>query len=283
MEKCPRRLPIFDINNDLYPKINPYPIQPYKMGINDCASLPSPIYKNIVSYYHQNRISEDTDPFIYPSKGCAIVCIISRNKANAVLVGSPTIPRAAEYVVQKCICFVAIFWPDSGYDLFADFINEATDAHIPLEKIYPTITAGFTEKMASALSFSQRVYIFENYLDRMLSNCSPIPVQHKRLLNKISNFSDSPLASPRRKLLSPEFSGRHVRRLCVKYIGITPKLLARISRYQKTLHILNVNPSINQSDLAVDMGYADQSHFIKEFKTFHNATPVEFLSQFAGR
>jgi AraC-like DNA-binding protein len=44
-----------------------------------------------------------------------------------------------------------------------------------------------------------------------------------------------------------------------------------------------MDPSVNLSDLAVEMGYSDQSHFIKEFKRFQKMTPVEFLSQFPGR
>lgn len=278
-----QRLPIFDINNGLYPAIYPYPIQPYQMGINDYTSLPSPPYKDIVSCYHQQRLKEKSNPVVYPSKGCAIVCIISNTKADSVLVGSPTIPRKAEYVFPECVTFVAIFWPDAGYGLFSDFINETIDTHIPLEKIFPAVTSCFTEKMASAVSFLQRIYIFEKFLNRILTHYTPIPFQHKRLLNRISDFSDSSAPNTTGKLISSEFSSRHVQRLCVKYVGIPPKLLVRISRYQKTLHILNMNPSINQSDLAMEMGYADQSHFIKEFKRFQNATPIEFLSQFTSQ
>jgi len=281
MKDCPQHLPILDINNGSYPAIRPYPIQPYRMGINDCTGLPSSPYKNIVSFYHQTQINEDINPTIYPSKGAAIVCIIGNNKASSVLVGAPTIPRTPEYLFPNVCCFVAIFWPDAGYGLFSDYINETIDTHIPLNYVFPALASRFTEEMASAESFLQRVYIFEIYLNHILRNHTPIPIQHRRLLNKIIDFSDSSSANVAGQLVSSEFSSRHVRRLCTKYLGITPKLLAQIHRYQKTLRIMNMNPYINLSSLAIEMGYSDQSHFIKEFKRFQNMTPVEFLSQFA--
>jgi AraC-like DNA-binding protein len=283
MKERLKRLPIFNINRGLYPAIYPYPIQPYPMGADDYTGLPSLPYKNIVSCYHQMQINENISPVIYPSKGCAIVFVITHNKASSVLVGSPTIPRKAEYLCSECICFVAIFWPDAGYGLFPGLINETIDTCIPLEKIFSDLTPCFTEKMASDISFPQRVNIFETFLNRILTRYTPIPVRHKRLLNKICHFPDSSLANTAGKLIPAEFSGRHVQRLCVKYLGIAPKLLVRISRYQKTLHIMNMDPSVNLSDLAVEMGYSDQSHFIKEFKKFQKMTPVEFLSQFPGR
>ena len=283
MKEHLKQLPIFNLNRGLYPAIYPYPIQPYLMGANDYTGLPSLPYKNIVSCYHQKQVNENTSPLIYPSNGCAIVFVISNNKSNSVLVGSPTIPRKAEYLFSECVCFVAIFWPDAGYGLFSDFTNETIDTSIPLEKIFPDLTPCFTEKMAAAVSFLQRVNLFETFLNRILTRYTPIPVRHKRLLNKISHLPDPSLADTAGKLIPAEFSSRHVQRLCVKYTGITPKLLARISRYQKTLHIMNMDPSVNLSDLALEMGYSDQSHFIKEFKKFQNTTPVEFLSQFIGR
>ena len=224
MKERLKRLPIFDINNGLYPAIDPYPIQPYQMSVNDYTGLPSPLYENIISCYHQvQSIKDRKDDAIYPSKGCAIVCILGNNKARSVLVGSPTIPRIAEYRYPDCVYFVAIFRLDVGYSIFLDFINESIDTHIPLEKIFPAVTPRFTEEMEAAVSFLQRVYIFENFLNQLLTNHTPIPVQHKRLINKISNFSDSSLANATGKLISSEFSSRHVRRLCVRYVGITPK------------------------------------------------------------
>lgn len=278
MKERPKHLPIFDANNGSYPAIRPYPIQPYRMGISDCISLPSFPYKNIVSCYHQKRTE---DGLIYPSLGCAIVCTTGTREASSVLVGPPTFPRKPEYLCPKIICFVAIFWPDAGYGLFSGFINEAIDNHIPLYNIFPDFASWLTEEMASAETFLQRICIFENFLNRILTNYAPIPIQHRRLLNKIIDFHDSSLANGTWKLLSPEFSSRHVRRLCTKYLGITPKLFARINRYQNTLRIMNMNPYINLSRLAVEMGYFDQSHFIKEFKRFQNETPLEFFSKFA--
>lgn len=61
-------------------------------------------------------------------------------------------------------------------------------------------------------------------------------------------------------------------------VGMTPKLTARIFRFQKALTATNgAKTTPDWSDLAVDCGYYDQAHLIHEFRQLAGLTPSEYL------
>jgi methylphosphotriester-DNA--protein-cysteine methyltransferase len=59
--------------------------------------------------------------------------------------------------------------------------------------------------------------------------------------------------------------------------GFTPKLLARLIRFEALRDRLLHVPVTRSTDLAYDFGYTDQTHLIREFKTFAGRTPTQFI------
>ncbi|GAB3316930.1 hypothetical protein GCM10027299_07770 [Larkinella ripae] len=72
-----------------------------------------------------------------------------------------------------------------------------------------------------------------------------------------------------------QISERTFERRFEQYVGISPRLLARICRFQSTLAQLKNRQYGKLSDLAFDNGYADQSHFIRTFKEFTGFSPLK--------
>jgi AraC-like DNA-binding protein len=68
-------------------------------------------------------------------------------------------------------------------------------------------------------------------------------------------------------------SVRNVNRLFHQWIGLNPKQFCRIVRFQYVLQTVLKYPGINGAYLAATYGYTDQSHLIREFKTFSGVTP----------
>ena len=60
-------------------------------------------------------------------------------------------------------------------------------------------------------------------------------------------------------------------------VGMTPKLFGRVQRFQRTLLIAGEEASREWSQLAVDCGYFDQSHMIRDFVAFSGFSPAELL------
>lgn len=73
-------------------------------------------------------------------------------------------------------------------------------------------------------------------------------------------------------------SKKQFERLFNSFVGINPKEYTRIVRFQKALKLMqHRHGEINQAQIAYASGYADQSHFIREFKRFCGYTPASLL------
>ncbi|XDD45545.1 helix-turn-helix domain-containing protein [Leptospira sp. WS39.C2] len=73
-----------------------------------------------------------------------------------------------------------------------------------------------------------------------------------------------------------KMSERTLQRKFQNYVGLTPKQFAKIIRFQTSLVELNGNKKSKLTDIAYGNGYADQSHFIRNFKSFTKEKPFQF-------
>ena len=62
-----------------------------------------------------------------------------------------------------------------------------------------------------------------------------------------------------------------------KEIGVTPKQFVSIIQFSSSMHELTENDFCMLTDIGLDSGYADQSHFIRTFKKYTGKTPSNFL------
>jgi AraC-like DNA-binding protein len=71
---------------------------------------------------------------------------------------------------------------------------------------------------------------------------------------------------------------RHLERQFQHQVGVSPKRLARITRFQRAVQLLEASDSSQRGTLtAAACGYADQAHFIRDFKDLAGCAPTEHL------
>jgi AraC-like DNA-binding protein len=61
-------------------------------------------------------------------------------------------------------------------------------------------------------------------------------------------------------------------------VGIGPKRFARILRFQRALRE-KTDDARAWADVALDCGYCDQAHFIRDFKSFTGTSPARFFAE----
>jgi AraC-like DNA-binding protein len=71
------------------------------------------------------------------------------------------------------------------------------------------------------------------------------------------------------------FTTRTLQRAFLGDVGMSPKVFSRIVRCQSAAYRIK-HDKISLSDLAFELGFSDQSHFLREFKRLVNATPLEY-------
>lgn len=72
---------------------------------------------------------------------------------------------------------------------------------------------------------------------------------------------------------------RTLQRHFVKYVGVSPKKFAKIIQFQSSLNQLSDRIHANLTEIVYESGYADQSHFIRNFKTFTGKKPSSFKTK----
>lgn len=72
------------------------------------------------------------------------------------------------------------------------------------------------------------------------------------------------------------YTARYMNKVFHEIVGVSPKLFCKITKLQRMIQWMNQSDGLNLADFAVDYGYYDQSHFIKDFKEFTAMTPKQY-------
>jgi len=69
-------------------------------------------------------------------------------------------------------------------------------------------------------------------------------------------------------------SSRHLRRMFLEHVGVTPRQYLRLSRFIQALHSITSSRSL--TDVAHAANYFDQAHFCHDFRAIAGITPREY-------
>ncbi len=70
---------------------------------------------------------------------------------------------------------------------------------------------------------------------------------------------------------------RNLQRLFQEYVGVSPKWVIQRFRIQGVAERIENQKTIQYAEMALELGYFDQSHFIKDFKKTIGLSPEDYL------
>lgn len=74
---------------------------------------------------------------------------------------------------------------------------------------------------------------------------------------------------------------RYLHKLVYQHTGLSPKSFDKIHRFKTSLKLIGEN-KLPLTSIAYDAGYFDQSHFIRDFKSFTGLTPTAYLNNLSA-
>lgn len=140
------------------------------------------------------------------------------------------------------------------------------------------IFRGQQDLLVDQLRTENRPVVCKTYLDafflKFLRHSDRVPDERlaramQQILRSRGNLSIAALE----KMLF--LSQRRLEQLFKEHIGLSPKKYADIARFQSVLADAEQNSSLTQ--IALDAGYYDQSHFIRHFRKFTDGPPSAML------
>lgn len=170
------------------------------------------------------------------------------------------------------------FYPNAIKTIFGYDAEELTDACTCLDQEAKRDGFLLSEQIADAGTTPERIELLSSYLFFML-------MRNNRHEDKAMQFAITRIIQSKggiaMKDLQTELqlSERSFERKFKQYVGVSPKLFSRISRFQASLNELRFGRHDKLTDLAYENEYADQSHFIRSFNEFAGCSPLQYQKQ----
>jgi AraC-like DNA-binding protein len=169
------------------------------------------------------------------------------------------------------------FKPGGAFPFLGLPAGDLADTHVNLETLWGPSAGRLRERLCEARTSAERFQLLQEALMNRL--CQGVE-QHYAVSMALEMFGKHQAGSRVRD--AAKYLGLSQRRFIQVFkseVGLTPKLFSRIQRFQQTRTYIQQNPSFNWAELAVDLGYFDQSHFIREFLEFSGLSPTDYLNR----
>jgi AraC-like DNA-binding protein len=125
-------------------------------------------------------------------------------------------------------------------------------------------------------SLPARIALLENFLHKRLLHTEKKHQRIARVGRIIHEINQNEFADTVESVASRhDITPRYLQKLFLQHTGVTPQLFKKINRFQRSLKLLQGKRE-SLTSVAYDCGYFDQSHFIREFKSFTGITPSAY-------
>lgn len=148
---------------------------------------------------------------------------------------------------------------------------ELANRSVALDDLLPRArVAALHEELGGAIDTSRRVAVLEGFLDELRHESDPLVTRALALLDKGAESVNVSAAACALGLSERQFERRFRAQ-----VGVTPKHFAMLRRFERVAARAKTARSLTAA--AIEAGYFDQSHFIRDFRRFAGAAPREFF------
>ncbi|ATE80568.1 AraC-like DNA-binding protein [Pseudomonas frederiksbergensis] len=226
-----------------------------------------------ISHFYAFDVAQSANLLAVPDGCVDIVFDCDATRPTARICGTPLAAQAVE-LHQNHHYFGVRFSPG----VIPGFINvlaeELTERELDLLEV-----SGFAqrifENIVQAPLLGDQMRLFNDYLaPRLMGRTSALTAmviqQALRHRGDIRIQQLEELSGYTSRTLHRQFS---------QDTGMSPKTFCRIIRCQAALDTLNTQHDVSFSELALDLGFSDQSHFLRDFKKLVSTTPCDYQRQ----
>jgi len=250
--------------------------------------LPSDNLKPYIkSYKVYTTFKDNLTEVIYPSGYIELAINISTGNLTTIIndqyIQMPSIEVLGHFtspvklmITKKITLLVVRFYSHASSFFFPNKVCNFTNDSIDLNDVFNKEASELYHQMMEQNSINQKIGILEKFLIQKLRMNEKKQIKFK-LIESLCNHAPTDKDFFNIKSLAAQYgySERHIQKLFLEFVGLTPKSFYNIQRFNKSLKMVQLSNSPLTS-IAYECGYFDQSHFIKEFKELSGVTPSQF-------
>jgi|CXWL01.1.fsa_nt_gi AraC-like DNA-binding protein len=171
------------------------------------------------------------------------------------------------------IIFGVMFHPGGLYSFYGKSLSELTDTTLPAEQIFAWANDALNSAMLREESDDHGVAHIESLLLQQLPAADPNIQLIGSILERVERM-ETPTVTALCQALG--LNERRVQELLREYVGVGLKWIMLRSRLQRAAQFAATYHTSNWAEIASELGYGDQSHFINDFKRLIGKTPAQY-------
>jgi AraC-like DNA-binding protein len=262
------------------------PVEPAPAQFEFVRRTPSPQLAGIVTeligfrelvpvYIRQTEVASLHVPLII-SFGEAFAIGLSRaprdnDRFASFAAGIHAGPVIIDSYGRSC-CIQVNFTPLGARRFFGLPMSELADRMVPLDELLAARGRELRERLGEETDWHRRLDIAESFIAQRLTNAASPQSEVGWALERImTSGGRSRIAAIATEI---GWSRKHLAMRFADQIGVGPKAIARIVRFNRAASLAKQANRSGWADLAAECGYADQAHLVREFRELAGATPT---------
>ena len=228
-----------------------------------------------ISHFYEFTIHDEKKHCIkaVPDASIDLLFNIGENKVSTYISGTVFGVKKWELGTQDD-CFGVRFQPGQG--ILPKDITMEMIVNDDIEIDGDIFGKNLTEKIALAKTMSERIDIFKKAYEDIVLGRSSLSDKEKineYLVNRISRTKG--MITMRQLEDETNYSACYLRRIFKSFHGISPKQFAQYIRFQNLLMQAD-KEGVRYEQVALDCGYYDEPHMMKEFKKYSGVTLEQY-------
>jgi AraC-like DNA-binding protein len=172
--------------------------------------------------------------------------------------------------------FAAKFRPGGFRPFTRTPISTYTDRTVTLGSVWGSAGDGLERTVLALNDDDERMQVVEAFLRARLPEQDELVTQVAAIVELIA--ADRTILAVDDVARRFGLNLRALQRLFAEYVGVNPKWVIQRYRLHEAAEQLARGP-INQAALALELGYADQAHFVKDFKATVGTSPAAYAKR----
>lgn len=152
-------------------------------------------------------------------------------------------------------------------------MSELANQSVPLDDVFGPYGRELVQRVGDAPDWPSRFALIDDAIRARLADAAPIDSGVAWSLGRITTTGGAAAIAD----LAGELGWSH-RRLIARYrdtVGLPPKLVARIVRFERLTAHIRTHPAIEWATAAATCGFFDQPHLAREVRELAGITPTE--------
>src|SRR5262245_21115430 len=153
-------------------------------------------------------------------------------------------------------------------------VSWLTNRQLAVPEVFGPESATLGERALRHDDDRRAIAVVERFLRTLRPTVDEAMIHAARIVSRIATDREVTRVSP----LAQEFgvSQRALQRLFRDYVGVSPKWVIQRYRLLEAAGRVAGGQVVDWADLALELGFADQAHFIREFKKLVGRSPAEY-------